>query len=211
MIGCYLRVSSQQQRTASQRPDIERWLSGNGHDTDSVRWYEDKESGKDTNRPAFQAMQEDIFNGEIKTVVVWKLDRLSRSLRDGVNLIYDLCDRGVRVIAVTQQIELGPAHGKLIAGLMFGLAEIDREHIRERQAAGIAVAREKGAYTGRKPGSIKGRKLGGSEDQVRKAAELWNTGNKLVDISRTLDLAYRTVKKYLKIADAEGLIIRPLT
>lgn len=205
-VACYLRVSSQQQRTASQRPEIERWLKGNGHKPGQVRWYEDHESGKDTDRPAFQEMQKAIFNGEIDTVVVWKLDRLSRSMRDGVNLVYDLCDKGIRVVVVTSQLDLGPTHGKIIAALLFGLAQIDREHILERQAAGIAIAKGKGVYKGKKPGAIKGRKQGQSTDKVAKVAELYRKGVAVVDICKSESLSRNTVYKYLGIARGEGMI-----
>lgn len=60
-------------------------------------------------REAFQQLQAAIFAGEIKTIVVWKLDRLARSLKEGVNVLADWCQRGVRMIAITQQIDLsGP-------------------------------------------------------------------------------------------------------
>ena len=88
-------------------------------------------------------------------VVVWKLDRLSRRQRDGVDLLADWCDRGVRVVAVTQQIDLSGAVGRMVASVLFGLAEIESEYRRERQAAGIAVAKERGIYRGRRPGTTK--------------------------------------------------------
>jgi DNA invertase Pin-like site-specific DNA recombinase len=74
-------------------------------------------------------------------VVVWKLDRISRRQRDGVNLLAEWCECGVRVVAVTQQIDLGGAVGRMVASVLFGLAEIESEYRRERQAAGIAVAK----------------------------------------------------------------------
>jgi DNA invertase Pin-like site-specific DNA recombinase len=97
------------------------------------------------------------FEGAVKTVVVWKLDRLSRRLRDGVNLLADWCERGLKVVVVTQQIELNGAVGRMIAAVLLGLAEIELEYRRERQAAGIEVARKKGVYKGRAKGTTKGR------------------------------------------------------
>lgn len=155
MIAAYIRVSSRKQKSDSQRAEITKWFKGNGIDMKKVRWYEDKESGKSLARPAFDQLQADIFSGKIKTVVVWKLDRLSRRLRDGINVLGDWFDRGLRFISVTQQIELNGAVGRMIAALMFGLAEIEREHIRERQAAGIALAKKRRIYTGRQQGTTK--------------------------------------------------------
>jgi hypothetical protein len=97
----------------------------------------------------------DIFNGEIQTVVCWKLDRVSRCLRDGINRLADWCDKGVRVVSVTQQLDFSGATGKLIASVLFAVAEMEQETRRERQAAGIAAAKEEGKYKGRKPGTTK--------------------------------------------------------
>jgi DNA invertase Pin-like site-specific DNA recombinase len=88
-------------------------------------------------------------------VVVWKLDRFSRRQRDGINLLADWCERGVRVVSVTQQIDLNGAVGRMVASVMFGLAEIESEYRRERQAAGIHVARKNGLYKGRQKGTTK--------------------------------------------------------
>ena len=76
----YIRVSTVGQNEAGQRQEIKRWLAGNGLE---AIWYIDKESGNHLDRPEFQRLQAEIFNGTIKTVVVWKLDRLSRSLQYG--------------------------------------------------------------------------------------------------------------------------------
>ena len=101
-------------------------------------------------------MQKDIFAGKVSTVIVWKLDRLSRRLRDGVNVLADWCERGLKIIVITQQIELNGAVGRMIAALLLGLAEIELEYRAERQAAGIEVAKRKGIYKGRKEGTTKG-------------------------------------------------------
>ncbi len=98
MIAVYLRVSTHQQNVTSQRAEIKRWLKGNGHKPSKVKWFEDKETGKTLKRPGFDKLQKAIFTGDVKTVVVWKLDRLSRSQRNGINLLAELCDREIRVV-----------------------------------------------------------------------------------------------------------------
>lgn len=65
--------------------------------------FDDKETGKTLKHPAFGQLQEAVFNGEVKTVVVWKLDRISRRLKDDINLLAQRCEAGVRVVSVTQQ------------------------------------------------------------------------------------------------------------
>lgn len=146
MIACYIRVSTTGQNAAGQKADIERWITGQGFANDAVRWFEDKESGKTLERAAFADLQKAVFMGEIKTVVVWRLDRLSRNQRDGINTLADWCEKGVRVVSVTQQLDLSGATGRLIAGVLFAVGEMELEAIKERQAVGIAAAKQKGVY-----------------------------------------------------------------
>ena len=103
-------------------------------------------------------------------VVVWKLDRISRRQKDGINLLADWCERGVRVVSVTQQIDLSGAVGRMVASVMFGLAEIELEYRRERQAAGIRVAKSQGVYTGRKKGTTASRTVQGTCGSVGSAS-----------------------------------------
>src|SRR5215471_17355235 len=153
-IGVYIRVSSAKgQKTDSQRAELEAWLKR--HRMQAAQWFEDRDSATNLRREAFQKLQAAIFAGKIDTVLVWKLDRLARSLKEGINLLADWCQRGVRVIAITQQIDLSGRVGHLIAGLLFGIAQMELQHSKERQAIGIALARKRGVYTGRKPGTMK--------------------------------------------------------
>ena len=155
MIAAYCRTSTTRQKNDSQIAEIEKWLAAHGHDLQQVQWFIDQESGKTLRRPQFERLQKAIFNGGIKTVVVWKLDRLSRRLRDGVNVLADWCEKGVRIVVVTQQIELDGPVGRMIAALLLGLAEIELEYRRERQMAGIEVARKKGVFLGRQKGTTR--------------------------------------------------------
>ena len=152
-IAVYIRVSSPRQKTDSQRAEVEAWI--NRRRIKSARWFEDHDSATSLQRDAFRKLQDAIFAGEIDTVVVWKLDRLARNLKEGVNVLADWCQRGVRVIAITQQIDLSGPVGNLIASLLFGIAEIELQHSKERQANGIALAKKRGVYTGRRLGTTK--------------------------------------------------------
>jgi len=155
MIGVYIRVSSHSQKADSQKAEIRRWLNRHGHNLAGVRWFEDQETGTTLQRSAFQQLQAAIFHGEIKTVVVWKLDRLARSLKEGINVLSEWCEKDVRVVSVTQQIDLSGTLGQMVAGVLFAFAEIELQHTKERQAAGIAEAKRKGVYQGRQKGTTK--------------------------------------------------------
>jgi DNA invertase Pin-like site-specific DNA recombinase len=189
MYACYCRVSSSHQKNASQKAEIQHWLRRHSIKSSEVQWFEDKETGKTMKRQAFDRLQKEIFDGVVKTVVVWKLDRISRRQHDGINLLADWCERGVRVVVVTQQIDLNGAVGRMIASVLFGLAEIELEYRRERQAAGIRVAKTKGVYQGRQKGTTKA--------LPDRASKLRRQGLRIDEISNALGVTPRTVFRYL--------------
>ena len=189
-IAVYCRVSTKRQPNDSQVSEIEKWLEAHGYDQQQVRWFADKETGKTLKRPEFEKLQKAIFDGEIKTVVVWKLDRLSRRIKDGINILSDWCSNSIRVVAITQQVDLNGAVGRMIAAVMLGLEEIELEFRQERQAAGIAVAKKRGVYQGRKAGTFKAKPA--------RAKELRDKGLKTTEIAEALGTSRRTVERYLK-------------
>ena len=190
MIAAYCRTSTTRQKNDSQIAEIEKWLTAHGFDQKQVRWFIDQESGKTLKRPKFEELQKAIFSGEIKTVIVWKLDRLSRRLKDGVNVLADWCDKSVKIVVITQQIELDGPVGRMIAALLLGLAEIELDYRRERQMAGIEVAKKKGVFLGRKRGTTKA--------EPNRAQELRAKGLKVGEIAQALGTSKRTVLRYLR-------------
>ena len=197
MIACYIRVSTTSQNSEGQKKEIKRWLKGHGHKLKDVRWFEDKETGKNLARPAFEELEAAIFRGEIKTVVVWRLDRLSRNLRDGIVTLAKWCDTdeeygyGIRVVSVMQQLDFSGATGKLIASVLFSVAEMELEAIKERQAAGIAAAKAKGTY---KNNGDRRRGFRKAKDKVLK---LHKKGHSPTAIARECGVARSTVYSYL--------------
>ena len=98
-----------------------------------MKTFSDTMSGARDDRPGLAQLLAYVRAGD--TVVVWKLDRLARNLKEGVNVLADWCQRGVRIIAITQQIDLSGPLGHMIASVLFGIAEIELRHAKERQAA----------------------------------------------------------------------------
>jgi DNA invertase Pin-like site-specific DNA recombinase len=194
-VAVYARVSTEGQNLAGQKREIMKWLEGNGINSKHVQWYVDKESGETLNRPEFEQLQKDIFNGAIKTVVVYKLDRLSRSLRDGIDVLCDWCKKHIRVVSTSQQIDFTGAIGQMIAAVLFAVAQMETETRRERQAAGIAAAKEKGVYTGRKLGAVK---AGVDPDRAMKLREKGLTNK---EIAQALGVSVSSVIRYTKRAD----------
>jgi len=190
MIACYCRVSTVRQKADGQINEIAKWLKANGYDESKVEWFIDKESGKTLNRTEFNRLQRQIFLGEVKTVVVWKLDRISRRLKDGINLLSEWCSKDVRVVSITQAIDLSGAVGRMIAAVLLGLAEIELEYRQQRQMAGIEVAKKKGVYKGRQQGTTKAAPV--------RAQELRARGLKVPEIATALGTSTRTVQRYLR-------------
>ena len=149
----YCRVSTTGQNLEGQKKEIQKWLDGN--DVTDALWFMDTATGNNTDRPGFQELQKAVFNGQVKSVVVYKLDRISRNLREGINILHDWLDGGTRVVSVTQMLDFKGAMGSMCAAMLFAVAEMETELRKERQAAGIAVAKAKGKYKGRKIGSKK--------------------------------------------------------
>jgi DNA invertase Pin-like site-specific DNA recombinase len=191
----YIRVSTAEQNEAGQRLEIERWLEGNGRDLSAVRWFVDKRSGKNLKRPAFEDLQKAIFMGEVQTVVVWKLSRLSRNLKDGINVLCDWLDnRGVRLVSVTEGFDFSGTVGKLVASVLFAVHQMDYENRREAQAAGIRAAKKAGKYLGRPEGTLKA--------EPARTLELRKQGLKDQEIANAMKISRSTVQRYLKSAKA---------
>jgi DNA invertase Pin-like site-specific DNA recombinase len=193
-IACYVRVSSESQNLDGQIAEIKQWLKGNGHDPEDAQWYIDHgESGKKIDgRPAIDKLSRDVFSGSVKSVAVFKLDRIARNLRDGVNLLTDWLGKGVRIVSVREQFDFSGSVGQLIMAVLLSLAQIERESILERQRAGIEVAKKKGRYQGRQRGTFKA--------SPSRAVELRQRGLTGLEIAEALGVSRMTVHRYLRAA-----------
>ncbi|GDG01488.1 DNA-invertase [Escherichia coli] len=140
LIG-YARVSTDDQNLHLQRDALER--------AGCQVIYEDKASGKNTERPELDGCLKALRSGD--TLVVWRLDRLGRSLGDLVKLVTTLEEKGIGFESLQEKIETTSASGKLVFHVFAALAEFERNLISERTRAGLKAARARGRLGGRKP------------------------------------------------------------
>ncbi|EPT4022323.1 recombinase family protein [Enterobacter roggenkampii] len=140
LIG-YVRVSTNDQNTALQRNALES--------AGCELFFEDKISGKTSDRPGLKRLLKALREGD--TLVVWKLDRLGRSMRHLVVLVEELRERGVNFRSLTDSIDTSTPMGRFFFHVMGALAEMERELIVERTRAGLAAARAEGRIGGRRP------------------------------------------------------------
>ncbi|MCK4718947.1 MAG: recombinase family protein [Thermoplasmata archaeon] len=116
------------------------------------RIYRDEgKSGKNLKRDALQQMLDDIIEGRITDIIVWKLDRLSRSMVDTLNLIQDLKEIGVSVISVTQQIDTSNTQGMLFVSMLAGFSQMEVENISQRVQMGLKARKREGKWSGTPP------------------------------------------------------------
>ena len=148
LVACYIRVLKFEKSQAMQRREIDQWLRKNRINPKTVRWYIDKPTGK-RRQPKLEKLQSDILDGKVRAVVAWHLDRLSGSTRDRLNLLIDWCDKSLRVVSVSQQIDVKPEDCKRIGSVLRGVTEIDPERWPELTKPGPAAARARGRFGGR--------------------------------------------------------------
>jgi DNA invertase Pin-like site-specific DNA recombinase len=110
--------------------------------------FHEKASGKDKDRPELETCLKVLRQGD--TLVVWRLDRLGRSLKDLVEIVHTLETRGVGFLSLTESIDTTNAGGRLVFHVFAALAEFERNLIRERTVAGLAAARARGRKGGRR-------------------------------------------------------------
>lgn len=176
----YIRVSSLDQNTEGQLENIA---------VDKV--FTDKASGKDAHRPQLIALMEFIREGD--TLVIHSMDRLARNLDDLRRIIASLTQKGVTIEFVKEHLiftgEATPMTN-LMLSVMGAFAEFERALIKERQREGIAIAKSKGAY--------KGRKKTLSSEQIKELKSSISGGEKKAPLARKYGISRETLYQYLR-------------
>ncbi len=186
LIG-YARISK---ADGSQSLDLQHdALRAAGVEQDNI--HEDRASGSRDDRPGLAACLRSLRGGD--TLVVWKLDRLGRSLSHLVNTVKSLSDRDIGLHVLTgkgAQIDTTTASGRMVFGIFATLAEFERDLIRERTMAGLAAARARGRKGGRR--------FALSKAQVRLAqAAMAQRDTSVSDLCRELGIERVTLYRYV--------------
>lgn len=181
LIG-YARVSTDDQRMDLQRDALLRAgvLPDNLH--------EDTASGAAKNRIGLTAALMDCRRGD--TLVVWKLDRLGRSVLAILQMVEELRDRGIGLRSLTESIDTSTPYGEFLMVILAGLAQMERALIRERTKAGLQAARERGA----KPGQP----VKMNPQRAAKARKLLAEGKSKLSVTRDIGVSYTTLHKWLR-------------
>jgi DNA invertase Pin-like site-specific DNA recombinase len=191
MNAIYIRVSTDNQRTDSQEMELKRYCRQRGWN--DLTYYVDKICGAKASRPQLDRLMQDIRAGKIERLIVYKLDRLGRSLTHLALILDELNRLSIPLIASSQGIDTSndnPA-GRLQLGVLMAVAEFERGIIRERVNFGLAAAKARGVQLGR-PATINGRAA-----EIRK---LKAKGLGLRAIARQLAMPPSSVHRALQLA-----------
>jgi DNA invertase Pin-like site-specific DNA recombinase len=152
-----------------------------------LKIFTDVASGKREDRPGLEELLHFLREGD--TLIVWKLDRLGRSLQHLIEIVTELDKQGVKFRSLSEHINTESAAGRMFFQMVGMFAEYEREVIRERTNAGLAVARARGRRGGRKPVLNK--------SQIAQAKTLLGAGTEFMDVCRTLQCSPRTLRRRL--------------
>ena len=180
LIG-YARVSTFEQNLDLQKDALTK--------LGCERIIEETASGKDTERVGLNSIKEILRKGD--TLVVWRLDRLGRSLKDLIEWVNYLDEKGIAFKSIQESIDTSSTTGKLIFHIFGALAEFERNLIRERTQAGLAAARARGRLGGR-PNSL-------DTEKQQTVAQLYKDGKlPIMEICKMFNISKPTLYKYVK-------------
>lgn len=184
-VTIYARVSTKDQHPETQVNDLKRYARDRGFKVMKV--YEEKASGKRSDRPEFQKLLDDIRKRRTDAVLVWKLDRLARSTRELLNRLEEFRTINVELISYTENIDTTTPAGKALFSMVAVFAEFENDIRSERIIAGMQNAKSKGKQLGRP--TI-------SDETIRRIRQMQKQGLPDSQIIRTVKVSRNTLKKY---------------
>ena len=150
-VALYARVSRDDLHPENQLEPMREYCQQKGHEI--YKEYIDQASGSKESRPQLDQLMKDCFNKKFQGVIIWKLDRLGRSLQHLVSIVNQWKTYNIDLMCVTQQIDTTTPNGKLLFYLFSAIAEFERDLIIERTRAGLKRAAKEGKHPGRPRGS----------------------------------------------------------
>lgn len=178
LIG-YARVS-----TADQNLDLQKEAL---KDIGCQKIYEDKATGSYVNRPGLSQAIDQLREGD--TFVVWKLDRLGRSVKGLIDFVEKLEQNNIHFKSLTDQIDTGSPAGRFFFHVMASLAQMERELVGERTRAGLNAAKQRG--------KVGGRKRVMTESKVESAKKLLSNGIHPQEVARNLSVSIPTLYRWV--------------
>lgn len=182
----YVRVSSIDQNIARQKEAIENYV-------EIDKWYIEKTSGKDRNRPELNQMLD--YVREDDTIYIHSLDRLARNTKDLLNIVEQLSEENVHLHSLKDNFIFDDTPtGKFMLTILASFAEFERAMAKERQLEGIAIAKENNVYKGRKRIKINRKQFEELYSDYKKGYITQEEITRRLDISRST--LYRRIKEY---------------
>jgi len=202
-IGCYVRVSTDTKRkkkktkqptkhiqtTKMQRAAIRQWAINAHISPDSIKFYEDKKSGKSMQgRDSLSRLLKAVDRGQIDTVIVYDLSRLARNMIDGLKVLSDLASKGIRIVSVSESIDFSSTTGMLIAQILLSVAEWQRKNQNEKIRAGMQTRIDEGLPVGRPR----------NNDKLKQIKKLLDSGIGVTAVAHKLNCSRQNIYDSLK-------------
>lgn len=186
----YVRVSTVEQNEERQIEALEK------HEID--KWFKEKVSGKDTKREQLQLMLEFVREGD--EIYILDFSRLSRSVKDLMEIVQCLEKKKVRLVSLKESLDTSTPTGKLMLTMIGAINEFERLNLLERQREGIEIAKRAGKYKGRKPMEL---------EHFHDVYLEWKAGNiTAVQASKVLGITRTTFYNKVKIKETEKLAVK---
>lgn len=189
-VARYIRVSRSDQRPELQADETAQTIERRGW-TLADTYLDQGFSGSRDRRPELDRMLADARRGKFNLLLVWRADRLFRSLRHMVATLDELAALGIDFASVTEPFDTTTPQGRLLLHLVAAFAEFEKGVLVERTRAGIAAARRRGARIGRPPVHV----------DVARALSLRASGRSLREVARVLGVGAATVCRAIQAAD----------
>lgn len=181
----YVRVSTEEQNADRQIEALKKF--------GIEKWFTEKISGKNADRPKLKEMLAFVREGD--TVHIHDFSRLARSTADLLMIVDDLRARGVHLVSNKENVDSSTPTGKLMLTMIGAINEFERENILERQREGIAIAKRKGLYHGRKPAPL--------PENWGSVIKQWQSGK--ITARRAMETLHMSSTSFYRICKREGV------